>query len=157
MGLGVPFWASGRPVRVEVGSRPHEAGWLVWVRDNGIGIEAKYLTRIFGLGERLHAASKDVVTGLVGGDIFADAFLSDDGLTMFYAAAQGSNKPDIFVAWRASTADRFSLPTLLADLNTAADERDPWLSPDGTVFYFTSDRENGVLQIYEATAMRQVR
>jgi len=96
-----------------------------------------------------------LVAGLVGGDILADAFLSDDGLTMFYAAASGGAKPDMYVAWRASTADRFSLPTPLTDLNTAADERDPWLSPDGTLFYFTSDRGNGVLQIYEATARRQ--
>ena len=97
-----------------------------------------------------------LVAGLVGGDILADAFLSDDGLTMFYAAASGGAKPDVYVAWRASTADRFSLPTPLTDLNTAADERDPWLSPDGTLFYFTSDRGNGVLQIYEATASRRL-
>jgi hypothetical protein len=96
-----------------------------------------------------------VITGLVGGDIFADAFLSDDGLTMFYAAAIGTAKPDLFVAWRATTADRFSLPTPLTDLNTAADERDPWLSPDGTMFYFTSDREGDVLQIFEVSARRQ--
>ena len=102
-------------------------------------------------------AAPAVVTGLVGGDIFADAFLSDDGLTLFYAAASGSAKPDMFVAWRVSTTDRFSLPTPLSDLNTDADERDPWLSPDGTMFYFTSDRGTGVLQIYEAPAMRQTR
>jgi len=96
-----------------------------------------------------------VVSGLTAGDVLADAFLSDDGLTMFYAAATGGAKPDIFVAWRLSTADPFSLPTRLADLNTASDERDPWLSPDGTLFYFTSDRGNGVLQIYEATASRR--
>ena len=63
----------------------------------------------------------------------------------------------MFVAWRVSTTERFSLPTPLADLNTDADERDPWLSPDGTMFYFTSDRRDGVLQIYEAPAMRQTR
>jgi hypothetical protein len=98
-----------------------------------------------------------VIVGLAPADILADAFLSDDGLTMFYAAALNGNKPDLFVAWRLSTADRFSLPTPLTDLNTAADERDPWLSPDGTTFYFTSDRGDGVLQIYEASAMRQPR
>jgi Tol biopolymer transport system component len=47
------------------------------------------------------------------------------------------------------------LPTPLTDLNTAADERDPWLSPDGTMFYFTSDREGDVLQIFEVSARRQ--
>ena len=63
----------------------------------------------------------------------------------------------MFVAWRVSTTDRFSLPTPLTGLNTDADERDPWLSPDGSMFYFTSDRGNGVLQIYETTATRQMR
>jgi len=86
----------------------------------------------------------------------ADAFLSDDGLTLLYAAAHVGTKPDLFVAWRASTTDRFSLATPLTDLNTAADERDPWLSPDGATFYFTSDR-SGSLQIYEAPAWRQTR
>ena len=44
---------------------------------------------------------------------------------------------------------RSRLPQPLGDLNTAADERDPWLSPDGKTLYFTSDR-GGVLSIYTA-------
>ncbi len=43
----------------------------------------------------------------------------------------------------------FSVTQPLDDLNTAGDERDPWLSPDGHTLYFTSDR-SGVLQIYTA-------
>lgn len=35
-----------------------EREWVVAVADNGIGIEADYLKRIFGLGERLHSTSK---------------------------------------------------------------------------------------------------
>jgi len=97
-----------------------------------------------------------IVTALAGaGASIADAFLSDDGLTLMYATAVGSAKPDMFVAWRASTTDPFSLATRL-DLDTTADERDPWLSPDGTTFFFTSDRD-GSLQIYEAPAWRQTR
>ena len=98
-----------------------------------------------------------------------DSFLSDDGLTMFFssaplaepadaavAAADGGRtadagvaNSDLFVAWRRSLNEPFSVPQSLDDLNTAADERDPWLSPDGKTLYFTSDRA-GVLSIYTA-------
>lgn len=63
VGNALKFRDPGRPVRVEVGSRRHEGGWLCWVRDNGIGIEAKFLRRVFGLGERLHSASRYPGTG----------------------------------------------------------------------------------------------
>jgi PAS domain S-box-containing protein len=63
IGNAVKFRAADRPARVEVGARRHGPDWLLWVRDNGIGIEAKFLQRIFGLGERLHSASKYAGTG----------------------------------------------------------------------------------------------
>ena len=98
-----------------------------------------------------------------------DAFLTDDGLTMFFSSAPvaepadaavspadagqtadaGVANSDLFVAWRLSTSASFSPSQPLDDLNTAADERDPWLSPDGKTLYFTSDR-GGVLSIYTA-------
>jgi hypothetical protein len=84
-----------------------------------------------------------------------DAFLSDDGLTLIYARAPFGGSADLFVAWRASPTEQFRLATPL-ELNTATDERDPWLSPDGTLFYFSSNR-SGELQIYEATVTRQPR
>ncbi len=82
-----------------------------------------------------------------------DAFLTDDGLTMFYSSAPTGAKLDLFVAWRKTTNQPFSVVVPLTDLDTVNDERDPWLSSDGTVFYFTSDR-TGFLQIYEAAASR---
>ncbi len=98
-----------------------------------------------------------------------DGFLTDDGLTMFFSSAPvaepadaavssadggktadaGVANSDLFVASRRSTSEQFSVPLPLGDLNTAADERDPWLTPDGTTLYFTSDR-GGVLNIYTA-------
>ena len=98
-----------------------------------------------------------------------DSFLTDDGLTMFFSSAPlaeaadaaapagdggktgdgGVPNSDLFVAWRLSTGAPFSVTQPLDNLNTAADERDPWLSPDGTTLYFTSDR-GGVLNIYTA-------
>jgi len=98
-----------------------------------------------------------------------DGFLTDDGLTLFFSSAPvaepadaavsasdggktadgGAAKGDLFVAWRRSPSEPFSATQPLDDLNTAFDERDPWLSPDGTTLYFTSDR-SGVLNIYTA-------
>ena len=83
-----------------------------------------------------------------------DAFLTDDGLTLFYSSSPPEGAGDLFVAWRRTTSDPFTLSAPLDDLNTPAHaERDPWLSPDGQTFFFTSDR-TGLLQIFEAPVTR---
>jgi hypothetical protein len=102
-----------------------------------------------------------------------DAFLSDDGLTVFYASgpatmpneggvpagvdggvggtASDANVPvssaDLYFARREKLTDPFSEFTPIAELNTLFDERDPWLSADKTQFFFSSDR-GGNLNIY---------
>ena len=44
-----------RPVQVDLGVRRDGADWIFHVRDNGIGIAAEYLPRLFRMGERLHS------------------------------------------------------------------------------------------------------
>jgi len=78
----------------------------------------------------------------------ADAFLTADGLTLFFAQAI-SGSGDLYVAQRADTSSGFESQLALSTINTSADDRDPWLSPDGTRLYFSSDRD-GTLNIYEA-------
>lgn len=91
-----------------------------------------------------------------------DGCLTDDGLTLLFsstpvtpsvdgAAAVDASVPtgDLYVAWRRSVGEEFVMTQPLGDLNTAADERDPWLSPDGSLLFFTSNRD-GVLNIYAA-------
>ncbi|MFC5849766.1 sensor histidine kinase [Deinococcus petrolearius] len=48
------FRAPERPPHVTVGARREAGRWVVSVADNGIGIEAQYFDRIFGVFERLH-------------------------------------------------------------------------------------------------------
>ena len=78
-----------------------------------------------------------------------DAFLTDDGFRLFYVNGPSFGPADIFVASRRSTADAFEHFAPLEDINTASDERDPWLSADGSTFFFSSDR-SGQYAIYEA-------
>jgi WD40-like Beta Propeller Repeat len=79
-----------------------------------------------------------------------DAFLTEDGLTMFFSSTpvQGSSASDLYVAFRRSIGEPFTVTLPLAALNTTHDERDPWLSADGTILYFTSDREADTLNIF---------
>ena len=63
-----------------------------------------------------------------------------------------SGPADLYVAWRKSPSQPFSVIQAIDDLNTASDERDPFLASDGSHFYFTSDRD-GALAIYEATLL----
>jgi hypothetical protein len=83
------------------------------------------------------------------GRTVVDACLSDDGLAMFFTSGPSTGDGDLFVAWRETTSEPFTISEAVSDLNTAADERDPWLSPDGATFYFTSNR-SGENNIYEA-------
>ena len=83
-----------------------------------------------------------------------DAYLSDDGLTLFFSSNVPPAPLDLFVAWRKTTRESFDDYEPLTDLNTVSgDERDPWLSPDGSELYFASNR-GGNHAIYVAKVSR---
>ncbi|MDD9941339.1 MAG: hypothetical protein OXU20_09905 [Myxococcales bacterium] len=87
------------------------------------------------------------------GESTVDAFLTDDGLTLFYVTGPAFGPADMYVAYRRSTSQPFEHHMPLDNLNSTQDERDPWLSPDGTELYFSSDR-SGHYAIYVAAARR---
>ena len=83
-----------------------------------------------------------------------DGFLTDDGLTLFYVTGPSFGPADLYVASRRSVDEPFEHLAPLDELNTASDERDPWLSADERELYFASDR-SGRYQIYVAAARRE--
>ena len=49
-------------------------------------------------------------------------------------------------------AESIAEPVPLAEVNTEWTEQDPWLSPDGYMLYFSSDRDGGDFDIYVMNA-----
>jgi PAS domain S-box-containing protein len=92
----------GNP-RIEIGSRGiDEHGMpVLFVRDNGIGIETQYHDRIFGLFNKLNAQSEGTGVGLTvvkriielhGGRIWVESAGKDQGSTFYFTLPAG--KPD---------------------------------------------------------------
>jgi hypothetical protein len=77
-----------------------------------------------------------------------DGFLAAGGLELYYSSTRNAGQgSDLFVARRSSLQEAFGEPQPL-DVNTRADERDPWLSTDRRRLYFTSDRPTADFEQY---------
>jgi PAS domain S-box-containing protein len=99
-----------RPVIKIEARQEASGGWLFSVNDNGIGIEAEYLTQIFGIFKRLHGSAFDG-TGIglalcqkiverAGGRIWAE---SEPGKgTTFFFTLQGVETGDYELAYHNS-------------------------------------------------------
>ncbi|MEO5840398.1 MAG: ATP-binding protein [Acidimicrobiales bacterium] len=87
-------YRSDRPLRIVISTEPAEAGKVrVKVADNGIGIDEKYRTRVFGMFERLSGHSDGIGLGLSlchrivslhGGRIWIDDGLDGVGIAMCF-------------------------------------------------------------------------
>lgn len=63
VGNAIKYQASAVPT-VHVSAARHDAKWVFSVRDNGLGIEAQYFERIFGMFQRLHKRDEFAGTGI---------------------------------------------------------------------------------------------
>ena len=88
------------------------------------------------------------------GQSTVDGFLTEDGLMLFYSSAASEGMGDLYYATRSVPEGRFGPPIPIDELNTGADDRDPWLSPDGQWFYFSSDI-SGNLELYSSAVSRE--
>lgn len=72
-------------------------------------------------------------------------FLSSDALTLYFYAVRpgGVGGRDLWLATRASSTGVWSAPILLDNVNSGADEQNPWVSRDGRIIVFDSNRAGG--------------
>ncbi|MFN0247995.1 MAG: hypothetical protein ACKV2T_13985 [Kofleriaceae bacterium] len=68
-------------------------------------------------------------------------FLTGDKLTLCFDSLRASVQHDIYCATRSSPALPFDAPVAITAINSAQSDQDPWLSPDGKLLIFWSDRD----------------
>lgn len=76
-----------------------------------------------------------------------NVFLAANKLTVCFDSQRASASTDIYCATRASAAQPFDTPAPMTGINSAQNDSDPWLSADGNVMVFVSDRD-GTTRIY---------
>ncbi len=60
----VKFTRSRAQAEIEIGCQPGEGEVVVFVRDNGVGFDMQYVTRLFGVFQRLHRVEEFEGTGI---------------------------------------------------------------------------------------------
>ena len=64
IGNAIKFRCDGVSPHVHVSCRPDADGWLFSIRDNGIGIEDQFHTKVFRMFQRLHRREQFEGTGI---------------------------------------------------------------------------------------------
>ena len=86
---------------VEIGSRQNDEEWIVWIRDNGIGIEPEYHETIFGLFNQLDPGGGGTGIGLAlvkriievyGGRVWVESAGAQLGSAFFFSLPLGLGK-----------------------------------------------------------------
>jgi len=95
LGNAIKFTRSRDPAEIEIGAREERGRWVIFVRDNGVGFDQKFVSRLFGIFQRLHSEREFEGTGsglaLVrkiisrhGGETWAEGRLNE-GATFYFS------------------------------------------------------------------------
>jgi light-regulated signal transduction histidine kinase (bacteriophytochrome) len=102
IGNALKFRSAEAP-RIHVGASRQDGEWLLWVKDNGIGIDPRYHRQVFLIFKRLHHRSEYPGTGVglaickktveqLGGRIWIDS-RPGAGTTFFFVLPAGAPAP----------------------------------------------------------------
>jgi signal transduction histidine kinase/streptogramin lyase len=84
--------------RIEIGARQRDDEWLVWVRDNGVGIDPAYHDKVFGLFDQLSPGQEGTGIGLAlvkrivevhGGQVWVESEGEGTGCTFCFTLPVG--------------------------------------------------------------------
>ena len=103
IGNGLKYHGDAPP-RVHLTAERNDSGWLIAVRDNGIGIDAKHHERIFEIFLRLHTNDKYPGTGIGlavcrrivsrhGGHLWVESQVGDGSTFYFTLPDRSTNQP----------------------------------------------------------------
>lgn len=77
-------------------------------------------------------------------------FLDESGTVLYFASDRGGGGRAVYVSTRRAVGDTFGIATLVGELDSVAEDTDPWLSVDLRHIFFASAR-TGDLELYEAS------
>ena len=152
-------WADPMPV-VELnstgrdfGAAPNEGGLMLLIsssRPGNLGDRDLFIFTRADLDSpwSLSRHLTELSTALIDGT----GMLASSGLFVTWGRERDDpmNERDLFYATRSSIDEPFGAPQLFAELNSDTNDADPWISPDLSAIYFTSNR-TGDTTIFRAT------
>jgi light-regulated signal transduction histidine kinase (bacteriophytochrome) len=64
LGNALKFTRPRAEARIEIGAETTASEHIIYIRDNGVGFDMKYASKLFGVFQRLHAANEFEGTGI---------------------------------------------------------------------------------------------